>query len=113
MLATTALAVKTPCSARLAPKRPIGVSAYARLAPDGRYRSGEAGFGAPASAFFQVTSGHVRLVAQQQQPPMLLGFVKEARLLLEHPQRLDVGRHRPSHPQVRCLANEVASHRAR
>src|SRR5438445_5205290 len=75
--------------------------------------SGQAGFGAPAAAFFQVTSRHVRLVAQQQQPPMLLGFVKEARLLLEHPQRLDVRRHRPRHSQVWCLANEVSGHRAR
>src|SRR5260370_27645331 len=71
---------RAPHPARAAPPtQPL------RPLPSSSSPSGQAGFWAPAAAFFEVTSGHVRLVAQQQQPPRLLAFVKHARLLLHHP----------------------------
>src|SRR5712691_10797438 len=78
----------------------------------GEARSGEARLRAPAAVLFEVPRGLVRLVAQHQEPSMLLRLVEQPRFLLEHPKRLEVGRHRPRHAQVRRLADEVARHRA-
>src|SRR6266851_199714 len=74
---------------------------------------GQARLRPPATVLFEIPGRHVGLMAQHQEPAMLLRLVEQPRLLLQHPQRLEVGRHRPRHAQVRRLADEVAGHRAR
>src|SRR5207245_11533782 len=97
-------------------KKPLVVNDQGGIAtssPSHPFPSGQAGFWAPAAVFFEVSGGLVRLVAQHQQPSVLLRLVEQSRLLLKHPQGLDVGRHRPWHAQVRRLADEVPGHGAR
>src|ERR1700730_3268061 len=108
--------------------RDVGALVVKGFAPHGRRASARAelpaGRGAaapsiqawlwsPAAVVLDVSRRLVGLVAEHEKPSVFLSLVEEPSLLFEDPQWFDVGRHRPRHPQMRRLADEVACHRTR
>src|SRR5712692_3012075 len=67
----------------------------------------------PATAWLEAAHRLIRLVAEDEQPTVLLRLIQQARLLFEHTQRVQVRRHRPRHAQVWGLANEIPCQRTR